>query len=302
MNDKKRQVVIAVIGLLGIFAIISGVAYAWFSYTRAGTKENVISSGRVKFLYTEGTNALSLTDAMPMTDSEGMDQANYFDFKVTADTGKSLSIPYTVTIRVKDEADPTRQLSPDVVKVWLSDQSNNDLDDGLGIKYFQDTNPSTRNGNFLLAYTDNIMNPSNKYNERVVYSGLVPAESTNYIKNFRLRMWIAEDTDFSPTEENVPAYCTDSSDNTITTIGADPATIDNCTTEAGYTWHPATTIQTYPFNNKTLTVTVNVYAKGEVVSQTFSAAEVSYVNSLSTECQNDQTVECALDELTAKLN
>ena len=52
---------------------------------------------------------------------------------------------------------------------------------------------------------------------------------------------------------------------------------------------------------KTFTATISI---NEYENATISAAEVGYSNALSTECTDaaDQTVECALDELTAKLN
>ena len=52
---------------------------------------------------------------------------------------------------------------------------------------------------------------------------------------------------------------------------------------------------------KTFTATISI---NEYESATISASEVGYSNSLSTACtaEEDQTVECALDELTARFN
>ena len=65
--------------------------------------------------------------------------------------------------------------------------------------------------------------------EKTIYTGIVPANNGNYEKNFRLRMWIDNSVDFSPVK--------DESGNDI-----------------------------YPYNNKTFTLTVNVYANGKVVT------------------------------------
>ena len=323
MDNKKRKILIAVIGVLGVVAIVSGVTYAWFTYSRSGVKENTITAGSVEFLYTEGTNQLKMSDAMPMTDAQGKANTDFFDFKVASKTGSSFSVPYTVTVRVKDEADPENQLDPSVVKVWLSDQTNAELTDGLGVKYFQDSNPAGRQAtDFLAMYEDAAMNPivsgtTRKYNERVIYSGLVPANSSNYIQNFRLRMWIDENTNFAPTETVTPAACSDTNQTTEEACIQAAGTCDNtayntyadCTGNGGKwssnnTWTPARTTQTYPFNNKTLTLIVNVYANGQVVSQTFNASEVSYSApaGITTGCTgNNATVECALGELNTLL-
>ena len=316
MNNKKRQTVIAVIGLLGVLAIISGVTYAWFSYTKAGTEENTITAGTIKFTYTEQTNGLTMRDALPMTDAQGKAQSNYFDFKIASSTANSFSVPYTVTVRVKDESDPNNQLNPDVVKLWLSDQSNQEISDGLGARFLQDTDPTTRSsGTYFPAYHDAAMNPSDRYNERVIYTGTVPSNSTDYIKNFRLRMWIDENTDFSPKYREVTPYCSDSTYLTEETcIASSKNTWDSVnqvcsdttyTTEADCLsfknmW--ITSEQYYPYNNKQFTVTVNVYANGEVVSLDFTADQVSYTppaSATNTACTDaNATLDCALDELS----
>lgn len=65
--------------------------------------------------------------------------------------------------------------------------------------------------------------------EKTIYTGIVPENNSNYEKNFRLRMWIDNSVDFSPVKNE--------SGNDI-----------------------------YPYNNKTFTLTVNVYANGKVVN------------------------------------
>ena len=54
-NNKKKQGLLAVLGLFGILLITAGVTYAFFSYTRSGSTENSITSGNISFLYTENT-------------------------------------------------------------------------------------------------------------------------------------------------------------------------------------------------------------------------------------------------------
>ena len=78
----NRKLVVAVLGTLGIILTTVGVTYAFFSYSKTGTKENSISSGNITFLYTETSRGIELIDAMPMTDAQGKAQTgagNYFD-------------------------------------------------------------------------------------------------------------------------------------------------------------------------------------------------------------------------------
>ena len=247
--NKKRQTVIAVIGLLGVLAIILGVTYAWFSYAKTGTKDNVITAGKVEFIYTEESPALAIDDMMPMTDAQGRAQTDYFDFKVSAETANSASIPYTVTVRVKDDS----TLNADVVKVLLTDNTNTDFTgDYAGVKYFQDTaTPSRTAGTFLATYQNATFNPNNK-NERIIYQGTVPAGQSNYVQNFRLRMWIDEKADYSQVE--VTKYYCDG-------VEVNQNDYANCET------NPTTNrILEYPYNDKMFKITVNVYADGVVVN------------------------------------
>ncbi|MCI5967209.1 MAG: cadherin-like beta sandwich domain-containing protein, partial [Tenericutes bacterium] len=62
------------------------------------------------------------------------------------------------------------------------------------------------------------------------YKGKVPANTTKYEKNFKLRMWLDDGIDFSPVKDE------DGND-------------------------------TYPYNGKTFTLTVNVYANANVVTE-----------------------------------
>lgn len=291
MKDKKHQLLLSAIGILGIIFIVTGVTYAFFSYAKTGSKINSISSGNVKFTYTENPNGgrgIIITDAMPMLDSVGKLQTgtdSYFDFRVTAVPGKTIAIPYTVTARVSSDS----TLDAKVIKVWLSDQTNTEIEP---VKYFDATDAASRD-DVLQKYTG--VSYANKYNERILYSGLVPANmQEEYVQNFRLRIWIDNNTDFSETV--VPAHCS------IAIPEGTENTQENCAQIDGAEWIAETTL--YPYNNKTFKITVNVYANGQVVSEEIDASQVGYYNSLSTMCTSpeDQTLECALDELTQKLD
>lgn len=293
MKDKKRQLLLSAIGVFGIICLIAGVTYAFFSYAKVGSKISQISSGDVKFTYTENPNGgrgIVITDAMPMLDSIGKLQTgtdSYFDFRVTGVSGKKIAIPYTVTARVSSDS----SLDAKVVKVWLSDQTNTEIEP---VKYFDATDAASRD-DVLQKFTG--VSYANKYNERILYNGVVPANiQETYVQNFRLRIWIDSATDFSPVETTTPASCSVSLEANVELNQV------NCENANGQYTEAQTTID-YPYSNKTFKITVNVYANGQVVSQDVAAEQVGYYNTLSTRCTapEDQTLKCALDELTEKL-
>ena len=215
-NIKKKQVLLTLLGVISLIVITAGVTYAFFNYTKEGTTDNTIQTGTITFLYTEVSGVgkgISLTDAYPVADSIGKVQTGegkVFDFKVTSNISMNSNIGYQVTARKKTGS----TLANSAVKVYLTEVNGTEQELLLS-KYSE------------LSQTDRV--DANKYTEKVLYESRVPANTSNYEKNFRLRMWVSDDTDF-----------TDGS-----------------------------------MNDKTFTLTVNVYADGKVVT---SEEQNSYSN------------------------
>ena len=216
MKNKKKQIIITLIAIISLIVITVGVTYAFFNYAKEGTTDNTIQTGSITFLYTEVSGVgkgISLTEAYPVADSIGKVQTGegkVFDFKVTSNISMNSSIGYQVTARKKTGS----TLDDSAVKVYLTEVNGTEQELLLS-KYSE------------LSQTDRV--DANKYTEKVLYESRVPANTSNYEKNFRLRMWVSDDTDFS-----------DGS-----------------------------------MNDKTFTLTVNVYAYGKVVT---SEEQNSYSN------------------------
>ena len=216
MKNKKKQIIITLIAIISLIIITVGVTYAFFNYAKEGTTDNTIQTGTITFLYTEVSGVgkgISLTEAYPVADSIGkvqIGEGKVFDFKVTSNISMNSSIGYQVTARKKTGS----TLDDSAVKVYLTEVNGTEQELLLS-KYSE------------LSQTDRV--DANKYIEKVLYESRVPANTSNYEKNFRLRMWVSDDTDFS-----------DGS-----------------------------------MNDKTFTLTVNVYADGQVVT---SEEQNSYSN------------------------
>ena len=215
--NKKKSLVLSLIGVLSLVIITAGVTYAFFNYAKEGTTENTITTGTITFVYEEVEAqgaGISISDALPVSDTVGKAQSgagNVFNFKVTSKTMNSASIPYTVTARMKADSD----LPQSAVKMYLTEVSGENETEVLLNTYDQLNQTS-------VVSTDTAI-------EKVIYTDTVPSGSTNYEKNFRLRMWIPNTINFSPVKDE---------------NGQD----------------------VYPYNGKKFTVTVNVYANAEVVS------------------------------------
>ena len=238
MKNKNKQIIITLIAIISLIVITVGVTYAFFNYSRTGTTDNVVKTGGITFLYTEVSGVgkgISLTEAYPVSDSIGkvqVGEGKVFDFKVTSNIEMNSNIGYQVTARKKTGS----TLANSAVKVYLTEVNGTEQELLLS-KYSE------------LDQTDKV--DSSKFDERILYEATVPANTANYEKNFRLRMWVSDDTDFS-----------DGS-----------------------------------MNDKTFTLTVNVYADGKVVTDNLDTT-----NTLDSITVSDCTLDPALNSATTEYN
>ncbi len=291
MKNKKYAIVLAIVAVLSFVLITLGVTYAFFSYIKTGTTENTVRAGSVTFHYDEITGkgrGISLTDALPLNATEeaalmaSTTAGNIFDFNITADTGSTIEMPYYITARVKDGSN----LDPSYVKVYLTKvNGNTETPVTLAKDNGTVTNPTTFNN------LDQYAPVANRFNEKVLYTETIPVNTTGYNQDFRLRMWLGENAEFTM----VPASCS--------VALAEGVELNQANCEAA---NGTYTAAYYPLNDKTFTITVNVYSTGTVntsgsTTTSYNANQIQYFNSASTQCSANQTVECALDELNTLL-
>ena len=253
-NSKKKQIIITLIAIISLIVITVGVTYAFFNYAKEGTTDNTIQTGSITFLYTEVSGVgkgISLTDAYPVADSIGkvqVGEGKVFDFKVTSNISMNSNIGYQVTARKKTGS----TLANSAVKVYLTEVNGTEQELLLS-KYSE------------LSQTDKV--DSSKFDERILYEATVPANTSNYEKNFRLRMWVSDDTDFSDGSMNdktftltVNVYADGKvvTDNLDTTNTLDSITVSDCTLDPVF--NSATTEYSCTVKNNISSVTVNATA------------------------------------------
>ena len=254
MKNKNKQIIITLIAIISLIVITVGVTYAFFNYSRTGTTDNVVKTGGITFLYTEVSGVgkgISLTEAYPVSDSIGkvqVGEGKVFDFKVTSNISMNSNIGYQVTARKKTGS----TLANSAVKVYLTEVNGTE----------QELLLSKYSG---LSQTDRV--DANKYIEKVLYESRVPANTSNYEKNFRLRMWVSDDTDFSDGSMNnktftltVNVYADGKvvTDNLDTTNTLDSITVSDCTLDPAF--NSATTEYSCTVKNSVTSVNVNATA------------------------------------------
>lgn len=200
MNKKSTGLLLSILGVLSLVLITAGVTYAFFSYAKEGTTENTISTGTITFYYDEleeSGSSISITDALPMSDTDGKTTltaaGQYFDFKVTSTVSGKANIPYTVTVRKNTEEST---LANDQVKIYLT--AEEDGEDTAGTNYTVKEDGTVKLFSELVAPTEQQVKLPSGVDERVVFTGTVPAAktvdganvATNYTGDFELRMWL----------------------------------------------------------------------------------------------------------------
>lgn len=287
MNKKKSTgLVLSILGVLSLVLITAGVTYAFFTYAKLGTTENVISTGTITFIYNEnsanGSRSIAIENAKPISDEVGKALSadnEIFDFSVSGVSSGTAAINYEITAKSQAVAADKKQLPENKVKLYLEEEGAQVLAPTL-----------------YSALTDS----TGHTGEKTLYTATVPAGTTTaapYTKNYTLRMWLAEADVNSATQGNnydYTPYEFKKGDNMITAVAyyalADKTgyerivVINNATkeaktlTEIGGTEETRTQAiaefiaantgwekgeQLYMLNNQSFKVTVNVYANAQ---------------------------------------
>ena len=177
MDSKKNtsQILLSVLGVFVLVVAVVGVSFAAFSYTRTGEKVNTLTTGAITMSYTDVTNGINITDALPMSDTNGkaLSATNqYFDFTVAATISGTATINYAITA-TKD----TSTLPDTGVKVYLTSGSDKTVE--VAPTKVADLTP--------IGASDVSGAPSGQY---LLKRGSLTATTTT---TYRLRMWVADD-------------------------------------------------------------------------------------------------------------
>ena len=177
MEEKKR--LLLSIGLVLILVLmIVGISYATFKFTGLGKRENTITTGAITMEYTESTNTISMTGALPTTDATGkvrLTAGEYFDFTIKSNIQGNANINWEIT--AEDVTTATRKIDGKNIKLYLTKLNGDNEEEVMAPKVY--TTESTEN-----TYTGR---PANMMS---LAKGTMSASETT---NYRLRMYVDED-------------------------------------------------------------------------------------------------------------
>ncbi len=178
MKDKKK--LLLTIGLVLVLVImIVGISYAAFKFTGLGTKPNTITTGAITMEYTESTNTISMTGALPTTDATGkvrLTAGEYFDFTIKSNIQGNTNINWEIAAE-DITSSSAKKMDGKNIKFYLTKLTGDKEEEVMAPKvYSATTSANTKTGR-----------PSG------VMSLATGTMSTSETTNYRLRMYVDED-------------------------------------------------------------------------------------------------------------
>lgn len=172
-DNSSKQILLSVLGVAILVVAVVGVSFAAFTFTGTGTKENTISTGTISMTYSEDTNGIYITNALPTEDEAGkvLSADNQkFDFTVSSTISGSATIQYEIAA-VKDRGST---IADSDVRLYLEKKTGSTHTSVMEPKAYT-----------AISYDSNLGTPAGSM---ILYSG---THSSTTVDNFRLRMWLS---------------------------------------------------------------------------------------------------------------
>ena len=177
--DKKKQQLLSIGLVLILVLMIIGISYAAFKFTGLGNQPNTITTGAITMEYTESTNKISMTGALPTTDATGkvrLTKGEYFDFTIKSSIQGNANINWEITA---EDITPSsaKKMAGKNIKLYLTKLNGDKEEEVMAPKVYRaSTSANTETGR-----------PSG------VMSLATGTMSTSETTNYRLRMYVDED-------------------------------------------------------------------------------------------------------------
>ena len=183
-ENSSRKVLLSVLGVAILVVAVIGVSFALYSTSSTG-KVNSISTGTITMSYTEPSNGINLTNALPISDAEGKSlngEGNVFTFTVSATASGTVTVPYEINIT----KDSSTTLADGAVAVYLTKGTTTETEvvaKKLMSQVVTTANKSTYRTDSYKLYSTNVV-----YQNGTVKTG----EATT---TYNLRIWVDANAD-----------------------------------------------------------------------------------------------------------
>ena len=170
-NNASKQILLSVIGVVVLIIAVIGVSFAFFTYTRTGSRNNTLGAGTIDFKFTDG-NSINLTNHFPISSLEGRNltgENQVCTFTISGEISKG-DINYVVKAVPGDKVEDRNRFKDSEVFAYIKS------DDVDGISFtpkgdYGTTGQALDTGEVILGY------------------GTLSANS-RVNRNFEVRMWV----------------------------------------------------------------------------------------------------------------
>ena len=186
MKNVKIKETLTIVLALSLLIVVIGISYAAYTYSGVGQKANTITTGAISMTYTESTNSIALSNALPTTDATGKKRKNtgeYFDFTVKSSIKGNTDINYEIA--AKEESGNT--FSGKNIKYYLTKVNSDGTEEEVMAPRTYYEEPS---GNVYTGRPSDMMS---------LFVGNLKTQGDTTI-NYRLRLWV--DENYNPQNDN----------------------------------------------------------------------------------------------------
>ena len=176
--DKKKQLLLSIGLVLILVLMIVGISYAAFKFVGEGKKINTITTGAITMEYTESTNTISMTGALPTTDATGkvrLTAGEYFDFTIKSSIKGNTNINWEIAA---EDITPSsaKKMAGKNIKLYLTKLTGDKEEEVMAPKVYN----ATTSANTKTGRPSGVMS---------LATGTMSASETT---NYRLRMYVDE--------------------------------------------------------------------------------------------------------------
>ena len=190
-ENNQKKMLLSVLGVAILVVAVIGISFAAYS-TVFTSSANTVTTGTIMVSYNESGNAINVSNAMPMSDANGIAQTGtgVFNFSVSTKADNALTVPYEinltkVTLDCTGTNTPTgcyTSMADNQVKVYLT-KAGSAVDETTSVgKLVSALTASTVRSGAMVLHSD---------------SDTFTSSSTSAVTtNYSLRMWIANTVNY----------------------------------------------------------------------------------------------------------
>ena len=175
-KDKiSKKFLICLLVIVVVFTTVIAISVSAFEGRKPEVVINEENGGNIKLVYSDDTNSLSISNALPVTDLIGMkkdDVEDYFDFSIDVNLDNSKEVDYEISINKVDKLSTI----PDTdIKIYLEKEES-----GTYVKSFGPANYKS---------ISKVSDLGSSKGSMIIHS---EKRKKSGIDNYRLRIWLSD--------------------------------------------------------------------------------------------------------------